>query len=1025
MESLHLKHSGNNEKAPYLEFINTGTGANAGAIIFKKNSSSPADNDKMGRIILQGTDDTNGTLEDFAEISFSSTDVSSGSEDSKILFKTRTAGATAAEVFNLSSGAANFSGAVTVGADDTGHDVKFYGATSGAYMKWDEDVDDLILAGAARIVVPESQLVLGSTAVSATATELNIMDGDTSASSVTVADADRVVLNNGGTMKQVAVTDLAAYFDDEITAMPNLITTAATTVGALNSGSITSGFGTINNGSSTITTTGLISGGSLDIDDVLINGTTIGHTDDTDLITLTNGLVTVAGELSVTTLDIGGTNVTATATELNLLDALPAGSLIVGNSSGETSRLTKGSAGQVLKVNSGATALEWADESGGGGGGGGVSLSGSTDNTICTVTGSSAIQGEANLTFNGSVLDVTGYVKQSKGFTTLTTTATESSVSDRTDLISTFTIPSGAVVKELNYVVTKTPYIIEGGGWIPLASSSGAIDLSGGLTQRADELNLSAASTAVATITAGNFAGQGGELSNWTKTTLVVGANGTFTPSLSTSAYNSSNTTDDYIFTLQAATGSESSASYTSLGGDPTSKSELSFTASTDVWATSGYDHGFAVDDEIEFTTSGGGASGYSTSTTYYVKEFPSATTSIGDWSYFSDFWTISGDTHNLSTGDIIQFSSSGGGASAFSTSTNYYVDNYDSSTIRLASSQTNLDNSTFITGGTSSDNDWSANKIADSTTEFKLSTTIGGSVLNGTTDATGWTARHISNLAIGSLTFDYQTDVWTSGSAHGLSVGSEIEFIVSGGGASGYSTGVNYFVKEIPTTDTSLGSQWSYSHFTQFWTSVSHGLSNGDTIQFTSSGGGASSFSTGTTYYVSVSTENDIRLYASLDDYNNNVPISAGTSSSGNWAAKKVETSTTQFKLSTTASGSVVDGSSNSSSAWKAKKINSLGGSWKFDYTGGASEDLWTTGASSGLSVGDKIKFIKSGGGATGYSVGTEYYVVAIPSATTVQLSTTSGGSVVEGSADSSGYWQAILMYENEIKMALTYLLM
>ena len=76
--------------------------------------------------------------------------------------------------------------------------------------------------------------------VTSTATELNIIDGDTTATSTTVADADRVVLNDGGTMKQVAVTDLAAYFDDEITAMPNLVTTAATTVGALNSGSITS-----------------------------------------------------------------------------------------------------------------------------------------------------------------------------------------------------------------------------------------------------------------------------------------------------------------------------------------------------------------------------------------------------------------------------------------------------------------------------------------------------------------------------------------------------------------------------------------------------------------------------------------------------------------------------------------------------------------------------------------------------------------------------------------------------------------
>ena len=72
--------------------------------------------------------------------------------------------------------------------------------------------------------------------------------------------------------------------------------------------------------SSTITTTGLITGGSLDIDDVLINGTTIGHTDDTDLITVADGLVTVAGEISVTTLDIGGTNVASTAAELNIVD---------------------------------------------------------------------------------------------------------------------------------------------------------------------------------------------------------------------------------------------------------------------------------------------------------------------------------------------------------------------------------------------------------------------------------------------------------------------------------------------------------------------------------------------------------------------------------------------------------------------------------------------------------------------------------------------------------------------------------
>jgi len=191
----------------------------------------------------------------------------------------------------------------------------------------DNDVDlgssslefkDLYIDGTAYV----DAINFNGTAIAATAAELNIVDGDTSATSTTVADADRVVLNDNGTMVQVAVTDLAAYFDDEITAMPNLVTTAATTVGALNSGSITSGFGAIDTGSSTITTTGLISGGSLDIDNVLINGTTIGHTDDTDLITLADGIVTVAGEVSLTTLDIGGTNVTSTAAELNILDGV-------------------------------------------------------------------------------------------------------------------------------------------------------------------------------------------------------------------------------------------------------------------------------------------------------------------------------------------------------------------------------------------------------------------------------------------------------------------------------------------------------------------------------------------------------------------------------------------------------------------------------------------------------------------------------------------------------------------------------
>ena len=151
--------------------------------------------------------------------------------------------------------------------------------------------------------------------VTATTAEVNILDGDTSATSTTLADTDRLIVNDNGTMKQVALSDFETFFESALDTTSNI-----TTVGALDSGSITSGFGNIDTGSSTITTTGLITGGSLDIDDVVINGSTIGHTDDTDLMTVANGVLTVAGEVSMTTLDIGGTNITSTAAELNYND---------------------------------------------------------------------------------------------------------------------------------------------------------------------------------------------------------------------------------------------------------------------------------------------------------------------------------------------------------------------------------------------------------------------------------------------------------------------------------------------------------------------------------------------------------------------------------------------------------------------------------------------------------------------------------------------------------------------------------
>ena len=73
------------------------------------------------------------------------------------------------------------------------------------------------------------------------------------------------------------------------------------------------------------------------VDNININGSTIGHTSDTDLLTLASGVLTVAGEVSMTTLDIGGTNVTSTAAELNILDGVTATATELNIMDGDTS----------------------------------------------------------------------------------------------------------------------------------------------------------------------------------------------------------------------------------------------------------------------------------------------------------------------------------------------------------------------------------------------------------------------------------------------------------------------------------------------------------------------------------------------------------------------------------------------------------------------------------------------------------------------------------------------------------------
>ena len=196
------------------------------------------------------------------------------------------------------TGTTTFNGGTLTLGDANTDNIVFGGEVDSNIIPDDDDTYDLgssskqwkdiYIDGTAYI----DTLDLNGTAVTSTAAEINIIDGGTAATSVTIADADRLILNDDGTMKQIAVTSLAAYLDDEITAMPNL-----TSVGTL---------------------------GTLTVDNIIINGTTIGHTSDTDAITIaSNGNVTMSQNLIVTgDLTISGDDLTmATNTAGHLLVA--------------------------------------------------------------------------------------------------------------------------------------------------------------------------------------------------------------------------------------------------------------------------------------------------------------------------------------------------------------------------------------------------------------------------------------------------------------------------------------------------------------------------------------------------------------------------------------------------------------------------------------------------------------------------------------------------------------------------------
>jgi hypothetical protein len=122
-------------------------------------------------------------------------------------------------------GAVQIDSTVTVGVDDTGHDVKFFGATSGAYMLWDESTDDLVLAGAAKLYLYDAA---GGEYISSSGSALTIASGGT-AWELPAADgsANQVLKTDGsGNLDWTSITSAT------ITALNNATANELVTVGA-------------------------------------------------------------------------------------------------------------------------------------------------------------------------------------------------------------------------------------------------------------------------------------------------------------------------------------------------------------------------------------------------------------------------------------------------------------------------------------------------------------------------------------------------------------------------------------------------------------------------------------------------------------------------------------------------------------------------------------------------------------------------------------------------------------------------
>ena len=252
--------------------------------------------------------------------------------------------------------------------DNLGVDGNTITANSGAVNITPAAGSAIVLDGTVNV---DAGVITGATSITSTAFVGDItgnVTGNTSGTAATVTGSAQSNITSLGTLTALTVDNLgvdgntitansgavnitpaagsAIVLDGTVNVDAGVITGATSITSTAFVGDITgnvtgntSGTAATVTGSaqSNITSLGTLT--TLTVDNVITNGTTIGHTGDTDLLTLSSGIVTVAGEVSLTTLDIGGTNVTANAVELNIMDGVNANTTELNYVDGVTSAI--------------------------------------------------------------------------------------------------------------------------------------------------------------------------------------------------------------------------------------------------------------------------------------------------------------------------------------------------------------------------------------------------------------------------------------------------------------------------------------------------------------------------------------------------------------------------------------------------------------------------------------------------------------------------------------------------------------